>query len=378
MTRAHDIGLRMIRNSAAEIGYEVSVGGGLGRTPVIGTVIRDFLPEADLLPYVESILQVYNAIGRRDNKFKARIKITVSELGIEAFRDRVEERFRLQRKAFGGADQALLKDMRAMFEPPAYVEAPTGAFDAALARDPVFRSFVDTNLHPHRNPEYAIVTISLKAHGATPGDATADQMRVIADLAERYGHDEIRISHEQNCILPHVHRRDVPAVHAALREADLATANVGLASDIIACPGMDYCNLATARSIPIAQGIATRMKERGDERQVGDLKIKISGCINACGHHHVGHIGILGLDRAGAENYQITLGGDGTETAALGERTGPGFAADDVVPAVERLIDTYLDLRSDEDEAFLATYRRVGMQPFKAALYPDTVSAAGG
>ena len=377
VTRAHDIGLRMIRNSAAEFGYEVSVGGGLGRTPVIGTVIRDFLPEADLLPYVESILQVYNAIGRRDNKFKARIKITVSEFGIEAFRDRVEERFRLQRKAFGGADQALLKDMRAMFEPPAYVEAPAGAFDAALARDPVFRSFVDTNLHPHRNPEYAIVTISLKVHGATPGDATADQMRVIADLAGRYGHDEIRISHEQNCILPHVHRRDVPAVHAALREADLATANAGLASDIIACPGMDYCNLATARSIPIAQGIATRMKDRGDERQVGDLKIKISGCINACGHHHVGHIGILGLDRAGAENYQITLGGDGTETVALGERTGPGFATDDVVPAVERLIDTYLKLRSDEDEAFLATYRRVGMQPFKAALYPD-ISAAGG
>ena len=207
---------------------------------------------------------------------------------------------------------------------------------------------------------------------------TADQMRTIADLAERYGHDEIRISHEQNCILPHVHKRDVPAVHAAMREADLATANVGLASDIVACPGMDYCNLATARSIPIAQGIATRMKERGDERQVGDLKIKISGCINACGHHHVGHIGVLGLDRAGAENYQITLGGDGTETAALGQRTGPGFAADDVVPAVERLIDAYLELRSDEDEAFLATYRRVGMQPFKAALYPDAALAAGG
>ncbi len=378
VTRGHDIGIRIVPSATGEIGYEVSVGGGLGRTPVIGSVIRDFLPKADLLPYVESILQVYNAIGRRDNKFKARIKITVSELGIEAFRDRVEERFPLQRAAFGGTDRALLKDMRAMFEPPAYVEAPAGAFDTALARDPVFRSFVDTNLHPHRNPEYAIVTISLKAHGATPGDATADQMRVIADLAERYGHDEIRISHEQNCILPHVHRRDVPAVHAALREADLATANVGLASDIIACPGMDYCNLATARSIPIAQGIAGRMKERGDERHVGGLKIKISGCINACGHHHVGNIGILGLDRAGAENYQITLGGDGTETAALGQRTGPGFAADDVVPAVERLIDAYLELRSDEDEVFLATYRRVGMQPFKAALYPDTAVAAGG
>ena len=377
VTRAHDIGIRMIRNAAGEIGYEICVGGGLGRTPVIGSVIRDFLPQADLLPYVESILQVYNAIGRRDNKFKARIKITVREHGIEAFRDRVEERFRIQRKAFGGADRELLKDIRAMFAAPAYIQAPTGPFEAALASDPVFRAFADTNLHPHRNPDYAIVTISLKAHGATPGDASADQMRAIADLAERYGHDEIRISHEQNCILPHVHRRDVPAVHVALREVGLATANVGLASDIIACPGMDYCNLATARSIPIAQGIATRMKERGDERQVGDLKIKISGCINACGHHHVGHIGILGLDRAGVENYQITLGGDGTETAALGERTGPGVPADDVVPAVDRLIDTYLELRSDEDEAFLATYRRVGMQPFKAALYPDAAAGRG-
>ncbi len=374
VTRAHDIGIRMILDAAGEIGYEICVGGGLGRTPVIGSVIRDFLPEADLLPYVESILQVYNAIGRRDNKHKARIKITVRELGIEAFRDRVEKRFRVQRKAFGGADQGLLKDIRAMFVTPAYIQAPTGPFEAALASDPVFRAFVDTNLHPHRNCDYAIITISLKAYGATPGDASADQMRVIADLAERYGHCEIRISHEQNCILPHVHRRDVPAVHAALREAGLATANVGLASDIIACPGMDYCNLATARSIPIAQGIATRMKERGDERQIGGLKIKISGCINACGHHHVGHIGILGLDRAGVENYQITLGGDGTETAALGERTGPGFPADGVVPAVDRLIDTYLELRSDEDEALLATYRRVGMQPFKAALYADATA----
>ena len=375
VTRAHDIGIRIVRNAAGEIGYEVAVGGGLGRTPVIGSVIRDFLPEADLLPYVESILQAYNAIGRRDNKFKARIKITVGEHGIEAFRKRVEERFRIQRKAFDGADQALLENIRAMFAPPEYVRASTGPFDGALERDPALRSFADTNLHSHRNPEYAIVTISLKAHGTTPGDASAGQMRVIADLAERYGHDEIRISHEQNCILPHVHRRDVPVIHAALREAGLATANVGLASDIIACPGLDYCNLATARSIPIAQGIAARMKRRGDERQVGDLKIKISGCINACGHHHVGHIGILGLDRAGVENYQITLGGDGTETAALGERTGPGFPAEDVVPAVERLVDAYLDLRSDEDEAFIATFRRVGMQPFKAALYPDSGSA---
>ncbi len=378
VTRAHDIGIRAIRNDAGEIGYEICVGGGLGRTPVIGPVIRDFLPESDLLPYVESILQVYNTLGRRDNKYKARIKITVREHGIESFRKYVEERFRIHRKAFGGADQALLRQIRRMFPEPEYIEAPTEPVATALEQDPALRAFADTNLHAHRNANYAIVTVSLKAHGQTPGDATAGQMRAIADIAERFAHDEIRISHEQNCILPHVHKRDVPAVHATLRQAGLATANVGLVSDIIACPGMDYCTLATARSIPIAQGIARRIEELGTERDIGDLKIKISGCINACGHHHVGHIGILGLDRAGVENYQITLGGDGTETATLGERTGPGFPADQVVPAVERLIGTYLKLRADEAETFLATYRRVGMQPFKTALYPAAAATRGG
>ena len=371
VTRAHDIGLRTVRNDAGEIGYEVSVGGGLGRTPVIGSVIREFLPEADLLPYVEAILQLYNASGRRDNKYKARIKITVREHGIDAFRDGVEARFRVQRTAFKGADQELLAEIRAMFAEPDYVEAPTRPFEEALESDPAFRAFVDTNLHAHRHSGHAIVTISLKAHGATPGDASASQMRTIADLAERYSYGEIRISHEQNCILPHVHKRDVPAVHAALREAGLATANVGLASDIVACPGMDYCTLATARSIPVAQGIARRIEALANEREIGDLKIKISGCINACGHHHVGHIGILGLDRAGVENYQITLGGDATENAALGERTGPGFPADEIVPAVQRLIDAYLEARSGREESFLATYRRVGMSPFRTALYPD-------
>ena len=378
VTRAHDIGLRTVRDDTGEIGYEVSVGGGLGRTPIIGSVIREFLPEADLLPYVESILQVYNRLGRRDNKHKARIKITVRAQGIDAFRESVEERFRIQRREFGGADRVLLEEIRAMFAAPDFIRAPIAPFEAARASDREFRAFADTNLHPHRHPDYAIVTISLKAHGATPGDATAGQMRVMADLAERYAHDEIRVSHEQNCILPHVHKRDLPAVHAALRRTGLATANVGLASDIIACPGMDYCTLAHARSIPVAQGIATRLGERGNERAIGRLKIKISGCINACGHHHVGHIGILGLDRAGVENYQITLGGDGTETASLGERTGPGFPADEVVPAVERLFDAYLALRSDEDEAFLATFRRVGIEPFKAALYREPAAARGG
>ncbi|MGR3755662.1 MAG: nitrite/sulfite reductase [Tranquillimonas sp.] len=369
--RSHDIGIEVVRNAAGQLGYRILVGGGLGRTPMLGQVIRDYLPARDLLPYVEAIVGVYNLLGRRDNKYKARIKITVHETGIDAIRDMVEARFAELRPQFGGADQALLRRIEAAFAPPVFRAGPVASYEAARRTDPVFRAWADTNLTPHRNPDYAIVTISLKAHGATPGDATADQMRVMAHLAELYGHSELRISHEQNVILPHVHMRDLPAVHAALRAAGLATANVGLISDIIACPGMDYCALATARSIPVAQEIATRFEELKLEHDVGPLKIKISGCINACGHHHVGHIGILGLDRAGVENYQITLGGDGSEAAALGERTGPGFPADQVVPAVERIVAAYLAHRSDPGETFLQTYRRLGMAPFKAALYAD-------
>jgi sulfite reductase (NADPH) hemoprotein beta-component len=369
VTRAHDIGLRMVRNAAGEPGFEVIVGGGLGRTPMIGHTVRDFLPKADLLPYVEAVLSVYNTLGRRDNKYKARIKITVHETGAAEITRMIEERFAELRPAFGGADQALLAEIEAAFAPPAFRNAPTDAFDAFHKADPVFRAWADTNLAAHRNAQYAIVTISLKAHGATPGDATSDQMRVIADLAETYGHSEIRISHEQNVILPHVHKGDLPALHAALTRAGLATANVGLISDIIACPGMDYCALATARSIPVAQDIAERFKALDLEHEIGPLKIKISGCINACGHHHVGHIGILGLDRAGVENYQISLGGDGSETAVIGERAGPGFAYDEIVPAVERLIRAYLDLRHSPEETFLMAYRRLGLGPFKVALY---------
>lgn len=231
------------------------------------------------------------------------------------------------------------------------------------------RAWADTNLSPHRDPNHAIVSISLKAHGETPGDASAQQMRIMADLAQRYGHDELRISHEQNVILPHVHKSDLPALHTALRDAGLGTANIGLISDIIACPGMDYCALATARSIPIAQDIATRFDALKLEHDIGPLKIKISGCINACGHHHVAHIGILGLDRAGVENYQITLGGDASADTAIGQRAGPGFAASEIIPAIERLILTYLDLRLSPAETFLQTFRRLGMPPFKSALY---------
>ncbi|WP_431300030.1 nitrite/sulfite reductase [Tabrizicola sp. BL-A-41-H6] len=369
VTRAHDIGLRMVRNAAGEPGFEVMVGGGLGRTPMIGITVREFLPEADLLPYVEAVLSVYNTLGRRDNKYKARIKITVHETGAEEITRMVEERFAELRPAFGGADQALLDDIRAAFAPPAFRNAPVDGFDAFYKADPVFRAWADTNLSEHRNAQYAIVTISLKAHGATPGDATSDQMRLMADLAEKYGHNDLRISHEQNVILPHVHKSDLPTVHAALAQAGLGTANVGLLSDIIACPGMDYCSLATARSIPVAQELATHFEELKLEHEIGPLKIKISGCINACGHHHVGHIGILGLDRAGVENYQITLGGDGTETAVIGEKTGPGFAYDEIVPAIERILRAYLGLRLEASETFLQAYRRVGLGPFKAALY---------
>ena len=371
VTKAHDIGLRMVRNDAGEPGFEVIVGGGLGRTPMIGKVIRDFLPKADLLPYIEAIVSVYNLLGRRDNKYKARIKITVHENGIDKIRDLVDARFAQIVEGFTGYDQELLAQIETAFAPPAFIAAPVDAYEAERAANPAFRSWSDTNLTAHKAEGYAIVSISLKAHGETPGDASSDQMRVMADLAERYGHNELRISHEQNVILPHVHKSHLPAVYAELKAARLATANIGLISDIIACPGMDYCALATARSIPIAQEIAVRFDELKLEHEIGALKLKISGCINACGHHHVGHIGILGLDRAGVENYQITLGGDHTETAAVGERAGPGFGAEELIPAIERIIYAYLDLREGPEETFIETYRRTGLAPFKTALYPE-------
>jgi sulfite reductase (NADPH) hemoprotein beta-component len=379
VTKAHDIGLRMVRDEAGEPGYEVIVGGGLGRTPMVGKVVREFLPKDDLLPYLEAILQVYNLSGRRDNKYKARIKILVHETGLEDLKAEIEKAFIRQKRDFPGVPAELVAAIEEAFAPPLFDNTQSLAFEQAQAANPALRSFVETNVAEHKNPAYSIVSVSLKPVGGTPGDATAAQMRVLADLAERYGHDELRISHEQNVILPHVRKADIPDVYAALREAGLATANIGLVSDIIACPGMDYCALATARSIPVAQAISKRFDELKLEREIGPLKIKISGCINACGHHHVGHIGILGLDKAGRENYQITLGGDGTETATIGERTGPGFDAEDLVPAIETIIATYLDLREDASETFLAAYRRLGADPFKQAIYgeqKDEVRAA--
>ena len=373
--RAHDIGIQIVKKDG-EIGYKIIVGGGLGRTPMIGKTLTEFLPKADLLPFVEATVNVWNRLGRRDNKYKSRIKITVHEHGIDDIRARVLTRFEQIKPTFKGFDRDLFAQIQQNFDAPAYRNARVDAHTAMRLANPAYASWSDTNITAHKNDSYAIVSISLKKHGATPGDASADQMRVMAELAETYGHDELRISHEQNVILPHVHQSDLPAIYAALREADLATANIGLISDIIACPGMDYCALATARSIPIAQEIAERFDELKLEHEIGALKIKISGCINACGHHHVGHIGILGLDRAGVENYQITLGGDGSEDAVIGKRAGPGFSTEALVPAIERIIETYLDVRSEKAETFLQTYRRVGMGPFKAALYPDSKASA--
>ena len=364
--RAHDIGLKLVEHEG-RIAFKVFVGGGLGRTPIIGQELVDLLPAEDLLPYLEAVLSVYNLMGRRDNKYKARIKFTVGAMGIDAFRARVHEAFQRLRPAFNGQDLAMLGDIQEFFAPPHYIEKSQESYCDALDSDIGFREWVERNVSPHKHPSYASVTISLKGHGDTPGDATSDQMRAIADLAERFAHDELRISHEQNIVLPHVAQADLPVIYRSLRSIDLATANVGLISDIIACPGMDYCALATARSIPIAQHIALRYSSR--EAEIGHMQIKISGCINACGHHHVGHVGILGLDKAGVENYQITLGGRAGNDAAIGEKMGRGFNVDELMPALDRLIDAYLALRLHDREIFVETVKRLGTEPFKEALY---------
>ena len=376
VTRAHDIGLRMVRNKHNEPGFEVLIGGGLGRTPMIGKVVRDFLPKNELLPYIESILRVYNLSGRRDNKYKARIKILVHETGIETLRSRIEAEFSNRLAEFPGVDPILMHSIEASFNPPDFIYKPVAAYNKRLAFDLEFRNWARSNVTQHKNPGYGIVSVSLKKVGSTPGDASTHQIQVLADIAEQYGHDELRVSHEQNIIIPHIALADIPSVYDELKSADLASSNIGFLSDIIACPGMDYCSLATARSIPIAQDIARQFDELCLEKKIGHLKIKISGCINACGHHHVGHIGILGLDKAGIENYQITLGGDATELARIGDRVGPGFTAEALLPALKRLLYTYLDIRKTDDESFIDCYRRVGLPPFKTALYPELANKA--
>ena len=371
---AHDIGLRLVEQDG-KTGFEVWIGGGLGRTPLLGQVVRDFLREEDLLPYVEAIIATYNLSGRRDNKYKARIKITVMERGMDTMRAEIEEEFLARRRDFNGADREALAIFKDRFRAPAFRNAPVHGYEDERAANPGFRSWTDTNLHAHRIDGYASAIVTLKAPGQTPGDASAEQMRLLADLAERYGHHDLRIMHDQNVALPHVHKSDLPALYAALRNAGLATANAGLTSDIIACPGMDYCALATARSIPIAEEIADHFRSVGLEEEIGNLNIRISGCINACGHHHLGHIGILGLDRAGVENYQITLGGDAYDIPAIGQRAGAGFPAEEVVPAIDRLLRAYLEVRADASERFIDAYRRLGPAPFKAALYPEPAHA---
>ncbi len=366
--RFHDIGLRLVSRDGAP-GFEVSLGGGLGRTPMVGKVLRDFLPQEDLLPWLEAAIQVYNLRGRRDNKYKARVKITLLETGIDALAAEIESRLPLERARFNGAEQNLLHHLQTAFAPPAFDELPMEGFDRAWSHDPVFRAFVRTNTIAHRRADHAIVTISLKRHGDAPGDASSAQMRLIAALAESFSHGEIRVSQRQNLILPHVHKANLPELHARLRSAGLATANAGLLSDIIACPGMDYCDLATAHSIPVARDIARHFKAR--ESDIGPLSIKVSGCINACAHHHVGDIGILGLQKGGVESYQITLGGNPGPQATIGRPLGPGFSRQAILGAVETIIDSYLALRRDRDESFAALVRRLGTAPFRAALYGE-------
>ena len=369
--QVHDIGLQLKRDAAGRIGFAVYVGGGQGRTPMVAKKIRDFLPEEDLLSYCEAILRVYNLSGRRDNKYKARIKILVHETGAEEITRQVEEEWKRIKDGVLRLPVEEVERIRAYFALPADL-APRAAdpsLAAARAADPDFDAFVARNTHPHRVPGHVSVTVSLKAIGGTPGDATADQMDAVAAIAERFGHDEIRVSHEQNLILPHVAETDLRAVYDGLVTAELATANAGFITDIIACPGLDYCALANARSIPVAQRISQRFGDIARQREIGDLKIKISGCINACGHHHVGHIGILGVEKKGEEFYQISLGGSGDENAAIGEIIGRGFSTEEIVDAVETVVDTYLAHRTTPDESFLAAYLRLGQAPFKEALY---------
>ncbi len=368
--KVHDIGLRLQKNASGEIGWEVMVGGGQGRTPMIAVTVRDFLPEKELIGYLEAIMRVYNLFGRRDNKYKARIKILVHEIGAEKFKAEVEAEYAKHPAQQTQVEVEELARIAKYFAPPKFEKLSrfVPRFEEAKRGSADFARWARNNLAAHQQDGYTIVNISLKPEGGIPGDATGEQMRLMADLAERYSFDELRVSHAQNIVLPHVKLDDVFAIWETLLKADLAAANYGLAGDIIACPGLDYCALATARSIPVAQAISRKFADVKVQENYGPLKINISGCINACGHHHVGHIGILGLDKKGEEFYQITLGGSSSENASIGTILGPGFAAHEVPDAIETILNTYVKLR-DAGEEFLATYRRLGPKPFKEALY---------
>lgn len=366
----HDIGLRVVLDEGGRRGYEVWAGGGLGRTPMIGVLLRDFVPEADILRYLEAVMRVYNAEGRRDNKYKARIKILIHETGRERFARLVDEEFaKIDHSGQAPVDKELRR-IEAAFDTPVYEPRPDDpeGFAEALRDNPDFVRWVRTNTRAHKVPGHTIAIISLKPAGGVPGDATAAQMRVMARAGEAYSLGELRISAEQNIVLPHVKKADLLALWRDLRRAGLAAANAGLISDVVSCPGMDYCALATARSIPLAQEISERFADAALQEAIGPLRIKISGCINACGHHHLGDIGILGLEKTGAEAYQITLGGDPGDEAAVGEWSGPGFPAEGVADAIERLIHFYL-ARREEGETFRDTHRRLGHDVMKGALY---------
>ncbi|WP_242137584.1 nitrite/sulfite reductase [Sphingomonas sp. TREG-RG-20F-R18-01] len=362
--RLHDIGIQLVERDGV-LGGRICVGGGMGRTPMIAPEIKDFITADDLLSYVEACLRVYNRYGRRDNIFKARIKILIHELGADEYRRQVEEEFAHVKSLGLDPPKAEFDRITEMFAPPAFAALVP---QADTAPNPAFDAWRAQNTVAHKQPGYAIVTISLKPTGGIPGDASADQIDVMADLAERFSFNELRVTHAQNIVLPHVAVSDLHHVWSALDAAGLAPANVDLISDIIACPGLDYCSLANARSIPVAQKIATRFADPERQRDLGELKLKISGCINACGHHHAGHIGILGVDKKGTENYQLLLGGSGAEDASLARITGPGFSEDGIVDAVETVTNVYLEKR-EAGERFLDTYRRLGMDPFKEALY---------
>ena len=369
--RVYDIGLALRRGRSGELGFEVMVGGGLGRTPYLGPTIREFLPTRHLLSYLQAILRVYNRYGRRDNIWKARIKVLVASLGAEEFAKQVEAEWEKSEQEPVDLPDTELARIRGWFTPKFATLAPTSeAFEQAKAVDPEFARWARHNVHPHKQPGYAIADVSLKTPGQTPGDITSEQMEVVAELGERYSLDDIRVNYQQNLLLPHVRLDDLPVVHAALKAAGLATPNMDLVTDIVACPGLDYCSLANARAIPIAQDIARRFDDAERAELIGELKIRISGCINACGHHHVGHIGILGVDKKGEEFYQVTLGGSGAEDATLGSILGPALPANKVAEAVEQMVDVYLRERT-AGERFLDTFRRTGVAPFKEAVYAD-------
>ena len=362
--RLHDIGIELVKRDG-EIGARVFAGGGMGRTPMVAPEIRNFVSEDEIISYLEACLRVYNRHGRRDNKYKARIKILIHELGVDEYCRQVEEEFAHMKTLGLDPPREELARISAFFADPAY---ETGLSEDIDRSDPDFALWLDRNVVAHKQPGYAIANISLKPIGGIPGDASAEQIDLMADLAERYSLDELRVTHAQNIVLPYVKKADLYALWQALHAAGLGEPNLDLVTDIIACPGLDYCSLANARSIPVAQKIAQRFAGNGKDAAIGELKLKISGCINACGHHHAGHIGILGVDRKGTENYQLLLGGSGAEDCSLGTITGPGFDENGIVDAVEKVADLYLAQRQ-QGERFLDTYRRLGMAPFKEALY---------